>query len=90
MEKIEIKKAKARTYLQLPLQQWGASNVKHLVMSSRKVKHCPKPHCRNEIVDKFGQVLVDEYLINNGWVGRTYFEGFSANASKNETKHFMK
>ena len=39
--------------------------------------------------DKKSQVLVDEYLINNVWVGRTYFQGFSANASRNETKHFM-
>ena len=28
----------ARTYLQLPLQQWGASNVCLLVLSSWKVK----------------------------------------------------
>ena len=40
--------------------------------------------------DQKSQVLVDEYLINNRWVGKTYFQGFSANASKNETKHFMK
>ena len=35
--------------------------------------------------DQKSQVLVDEYLINNGWEGKTYFQGFSANASKNVT-----
>ena len=40
--------------------------------------------------DQKSQVLVDEYLINNGWEGKTYFQGFSANASKNETKPYMK
>ena len=40
--------------------------------------------------DQKSQVLVDEYLINNGWEGKTlYLQGFSANASKDVTKHFM-
>ena len=55
-----------------------------------KGNHCPKPHCRNGMVGTFGQGLVVEYLINNGWEGKTYFQGFSANASKNETKPYMK
>ena len=39
----------ARTYLQLPLRQWGAGNVYQL-----KGKHCQKPHCSNGAVDMFG------------------------------------
>ena len=33
----------ARTYLQLPLQQWGASNVYLLVLSSWKVNIAENP-----------------------------------------------
>ena len=43
----------ARTYLQLPLRQWGAGNVYLLVLSSWKV-NIAKNHCRNGVVDKFG------------------------------------
>ena len=48
----------ARTYLQLPLWQWGAGNV-YLLSSvvQLKSKHCQKPHCRNGVVDMFGQYL---------------------------------
>ena len=48
-----------------------------------------KDGCGKDTYQK-SQVLVDEYLINNGWEGKTYFQGFSANASKKDTKHFMK
>ena len=34
---------KARTYLQLPLQQWGAGNVYLLVLSSWKVNIAENP-----------------------------------------------
>jgi hypothetical protein len=34
---------KARTYLQLPLRQWGASNVYLLVLSSWKVNIAENP-----------------------------------------------
>ena len=37
----------ARMYLELPLWQWGASNVYLLVLSSRK------PHCHNGDADMF-------------------------------------
>ena len=33
----------AQTYLQLPLQQWGASNVYLLVLSSEKVNIAENP-----------------------------------------------
>ena len=39
-------------YLQIPLQQWVASN---LSVDQLKGKHCRKPHYRNVVVDTFGQ-----------------------------------
>ena len=44
----------AGTYLQLPLQQWGAGNVYPFSVVQLKGKHCRKPHCRNGVVDTFG------------------------------------
>ena len=41
----------ARTYLQLPLRQWGASNVYLLVLSSWKLNIAENTHCRNGVVD---------------------------------------
>ena len=34
---VNTRQDEARTYLQLPLRQWGASNVYLLVLSSRKL-----------------------------------------------------
>ena len=47
----------AWTYLQLPLRQplWGADNFYLLVLSSWKVNIAESPHCRNGVVDMFGQ-----------------------------------
>ena len=46
----------ARRYLQLPLQQWDASNIYLLVLSYKlKGKHCQKSHCW--VVDTFWQCL---------------------------------
>jgi len=47
----------ARTYLQLPLQQWGAGK-------KLKGKHCRKPHCRNGVVDTFGSRGGGNFHIN--------------------------
>ena len=44
----------ARTYLQLPLRQWGGVNGLPLSAVQLKVKHCRKPHNRNGLVDRFG------------------------------------
>ena len=41
MEQILIDRA--QTYLQLPLQQWGAGNVYLLVLSSWKVNNAENP-----------------------------------------------
>ena len=40
---VEFMKVRARTYLQLPLQQWGAGNVYLLVLSSWKVNIAENP-----------------------------------------------
>ena len=39
----------ARTYLQLPLRQWGSSNVYFLVWSSWKVNIAENPIAENPI-----------------------------------------
>ena len=44
-------------YLQLPLRQWSAGNVKLLAFSSWKVNIAKKPHCSNAVVDMFGQAM---------------------------------
>ena len=57
----------ARTYLQLPLRQWGTLTVVQL-----KGKHCRKPHCLNGVVDTFGpchyqshRMFVYNYTLNS-------------------------
>ena len=45
---------RARTYLQLPLRQWGCQKCLPLSVVQLKGKHCQKPHCRNGVVDTFG------------------------------------
>ena len=45
-----MKQITARTYLQLPLRQCLPLSV-----VQRKGKHCRKSHCRNRVVDTFGQ-----------------------------------
>ena len=47
-----------RTYLQLPLRQWGASKVYLLVLSSWKVNIAKKKHCRDGVVDTFRLLLM--------------------------------
>ena len=50
----------AQTYLQLPLWQSGPSNV-YLLVLSLNGKHCQQPHCRNGVVDTFGQYMIWKY-----------------------------
>ena len=52
-----IAHANAQTYLQLPLRQWGSSNV-YLNVVQLKGKHCRKPHCRNGVVGTFWPCLI--------------------------------
>ena len=43
------------TYLQIPLRQWGYQGCLPLSVFQLEGEHCQKPHCRNGVVDKFGQ-----------------------------------
>ena len=49
----------ARTYVQLPLRQWGCRQCLPLSVVQLKGKQCRKPHCRNGVADMFGLYRVD-------------------------------
>ena len=85
---------RAQMYLQLPLQQWGASNVYRFVLSSWKLntKHCRKSHGWNGVVDTLGQnVLIFNPKSKNDypWVFKLKTQVNSAIWHINVTFHLL-